>query len=583
MLPIISSAHFFSRRMTRFLATFLLFALLLPSVPVQADNVASALSFHHVGVVEAKGASLHNQPKTSAQKISQIEKGDKCEIIGETGKFYRVRHQNQIGYISREKIKIRGEQLSVNLPETLCDTVKLEDPIPLLNSKYLVLKGIIQTDQPLDTLYAYLWDERTFRLEAAYIKSLSAPSKRIDTSTLKTFLPISNVMGGRKTLILEGSLNGEMSVLFRSMVYIRGLANEPAHVTHMCSGLPPAVLDTKVSTAWSPTKKQPGLTVNIPPNAKATILTWEWKTPPDTVTVQLLDASGAVLLSEKRSHRFYADWVSLPPEARQAVIMPQGAGCALATLRVYTEPYSHHAVQQWQDIPDKIDMLVISTHQDDEFLFLGGTIPYYAQRDDVNIAVLYMTYARRVRYREALDGLWTAGLKYHPITLGLEDFYTMNVGLAHSKWKRNDPLGMLVRFVRQYKPEVIVCQDLNGEYGHAQHKVTAQLVTESIAQAARDDYDPNSLSAWGAWQVKKLYIHLYEKNQIKMDWNMPLEDSGVITPLFLATEGFDKHRSQQSAFSMRRHGVEYDNTLFGLYYTAVGPDKKQNDFMENIR
>ena len=72
-----------------------------------------------------------------------------------------------------------------------------------------------------------------------------------------------------------------------------------------------------------------------------------------------------------------------------------------------------------------------------------------------------------------------------------------------------------------------------------------------------------------------------EKNQIMLDWEQPLEDP-VITPMFLAKEGFDKSKSQQAYFSMERHGNLYDNHLFGLYYTSVGPDVQKNDFMENI-
>ncbi|MBQ2699753.1 MAG: hypothetical protein IJF65_01210, partial [Clostridia bacterium] len=61
------------------------------------------------------------------------------------------------------------------------------------------------------------------------------------------------------------------------------------------------------------------------------------------------------------------------------------------------------------------------------------------------------------------------------------------------------------------------------------------------------------------------------------------DDSGVITPMFLAWEGYDKSKSQLAAFSMERDGAKYDNTLFGLYWSSVGPDIKKNDFMENIR
>jgi hypothetical protein len=54
------------------------------------------------------------------------------------------------------------------------------------------------------------------------------------------------------------------------------------------------------------------------------------------------------------------------------------------------------------------------------------------------------------------------------------------------------------------------------------------------------------------------------------------------TAIMLAKEAYDKHRSQQGAFTMENDGNRYDNRKFGLYFTTVGPDVKKNDFFENI-
>ena len=149
-------------------------------------------------------------------------------------------------------------------------------------------------------------------------------------------------------------------------------------------------------------------------------------------------------------------------------------------------------------------------------------------------------------------------------------------------WKKLGVQQMIVEALRRYKPEVIVCQDFNGEYGHGQHKLTVQLAADAVALANDPQYDPESAEKWGIWEVKKMYSHLYPENVIHMDWTQPLDESGVITPIFLANEAYDKHRSQVASFNMRRDGKKYDNTAFGLYYTTVGPDINKNDFMENI-
>ena len=93
------------------------------------------------------------------------------------------------------------------------------------------------------------------------------------------------------------------------------------------------------------------------------------------------------------------------------------------------------------------------------------------------------------------------------------------------------------------------------------------------------------------WQVKKLYLHLYPENQIDMDWRVPLDSFDGKTALEIAAEVFRFHRSQVGG-TVKYHGKEYefkvqdsgyfDNSLFGLYYTAVGPDEAKNDMMEHV-
>ena len=81
-----------------------------------------------------------------------------------------------------------------------------------------------------------------------------------------------------------------------------------------------------------------------------------------------------------------------------------------------------------------------------------------------------------------------------------------------------------------------------------------------------------------------------------MDWGEPQECYGGKTCLEMAQAAFKYHVSQQSS----PHSVEdvnygvYNNKLFGLYYTAVGPDTggsnefivgdsaQKFDFFENI-
>lgn len=573
------------KRLTAWGLMLAMLVLLPPAVRADDDQPAPQ-SYRLMCAVNKKetGVPVYAQPGTSGTKIAILKQGDEMEVVGDTGSYYRVLTDGQTGYVARSRVRLVGRERQDALPECMDGTLALEDPIPKMYTDYLTLKGEIRADRPIDTVFAFLWDEKQFRVEQAWVKALGSAAKTVSAGKLKGLLNIGNVKGGRKTLVIQGSCQGEMVVLMRSPVYIRGAQDDPASVSAMCGGLTDVLLDTKVSTAYLFTKTRTTMSVTIPEAAKPALMTIEWKVIPDSFTVELFGEGGKALSSETYETRRYADWLPLTKDVRTVKITPRGGNeIAISSCRVYSDTYSRHAVQQWEDMPDKLDMLVVSTHQDDEFLFLGGTIPYYAWRQDVTMGVMYMTEGERVRMKEALDGLWTAGVRYYPILLELEDKYTLNPKQAAGRWKKSEPQVRVVRVLRQYKPEVIVCQDFNGEYGHGQHMYTVELLAECLALANDPAFDPESAEKWGVWQVKKMYSHLYDQNQIVMAWDQPLDSSGVVTAMFLAKEAYDKHHSQQSAFSMEWHGVKYDNTLFGLYYSAVGPDVEKNDFMENIR
>ena len=58
-------------------------------------------------------------------------------------------------------------------------------------------------------------------------------------------------------------------------------------------------------------------------------------------------------------------------------------------------------VQRWEEPVEKADILFLSAHQDDELIFLGGTIPYYATALKKPTVVVYMANCTRYRRNEA--------------------------------------------------------------------------------------------------------------------------------------------------------------------------------------
>ena len=109
-----------------------------------------------------------------------------------------------------------------------------------------------------------------------------------------------------------------------------------------------------------------------------------------------------------------------------------------------------------------------------------------------------------------------------------------------------------------------------------------------------ENYDKNSYEKYGAWQISKLYLHLYEENEIVMDYDTPLEYFGGKTAYEVSKEGYSKHLSQQwtwftrwingtnNSYKKATDITTYSPVKFGLYYTTMGEDVEKNDMLENI-
>ncbi|MBR6965465.1 MAG: PIG-L family deacetylase [Clostridia bacterium] len=470
-----------------------------------------------------------------------------------------------------------------NLPEALCDTLTITDLLPKQGGWANVLfSGELRSPVPVDLLYLYLWDERSLSLEQTYTVQLEQPAESVDAERFNDLLCVDRIRAGRKTLVIQGISGGEPIVLARLFFIVRGNALEPAHITDQCElSIAEPLLDSSVKTAWKPENGASTLTVRIPEGTTARLLTLEWQVPPDSFSVAITDRNGQTISETVYQTGFYLDSVELDEKTGCLQITPAGDECALSSVRVYPERYAEFAVQKWQPLPEKADLMLFSAHQDDELLFFGGMIPYYSEAGKT-VAVVYMANCGRDRYAEALDGLWTAGLKYHPIFVGWRDGRFFDDDMLKILWEYDTPNRVLtlVRLIRKYRPDVVVTHDFRGEYGNWHHRETAVLAAEAAVLAADPACDAES--GQKPWEVKKVYIHLYEENRITMDWDQPLDGETGLTPRMLEMEAYDKHRSQHVYDQMDDYGRIYDNSCFGLYYSTVGEDREKNDLFENI-
>ena len=283
----------------------------------------------------------------------------------------------------------------------------------------------------------------------------------------------------------------------------------------------------------------------------------------------------------------YLTGFALLPEGAEAVcIRPQGRGkrLILAEIHVFTTGDVPDWVQQWQPPLEKADLLVLSAHPDDEILFMGGTIPYYAGERGYDVQVAYMVPATPYRRLELLDGLWVCGVRHYPDLGSFPDRYVTSLSGMYRQegWSRDRVMRHVTGLFRRYRPEVVVTHDVNGEYGHGAHKVAADAAQQAVSLAADASYQHRFLKETEPWQVKKLYLHLYVEGALRMDWRQPLEAFGGRTAFDVAEAAFACHISQQhTAYRVEDYGP-YDNARFGLAFSTAGEDEKKNDFFENL-
>lgn len=346
--------------------------------------------------------------------------------------------------------------------------------------------------------------------------------------------------------------------------------------------------DKKYTSYWESNKiKAPWIAITAPEGKPIAGLYVCFGNMPESWEIQTSDDGKDWFTAVPGDTRFLHAYVALPQPAqhvRLAVTSEKKTALRINDLFVLSEGDLPDWVQVWQPTEEKADILFLSTHPDDELIFFGGAIPTYAVEQQRKVVVAYFSRSNTTRSSELLNGLWHMGVRTYPVIGNFKDSYAKNLKAAYKsaggKGKVNE---WIVGLYRQYKPEVVVTQDTNGEYGHKQHMMIADAAQNCIALAANEDEFTASTIAYGTWQVKKLYLHLYPENQITFDWTVPLKSMNGATGIELAEEAYTLHKTQASSgMSVTETGTKYDNRVFGLAFTTVGEDVRKDDFLENI-
>jgi LmbE family N-acetylglucosaminyl deacetylase len=271
------------------------------------------------------------------------------------------------------------------------------------------------------------------------------------------------------------------------------------------------------------------------------------------------------------NRRYTNTCLELPGVSRFRIVPTSSDMIHISEIHLLGEGELPAWVQTWQPFEGKADLLVLSAHCDDELLFFGGVIPYYAGEKQLKVIVCYLTDQTHTRRSEALDGLWTCGVRAYPEMGVFKDIKVDTAKECYPYWGKDKVEAHIAGLIDKYQPEVMVTHDTRGEYGHGAHKVCAEMAMQ-YADAAPE----------GAWPLKKLYLHLYKENAIVMDWRQPLDFFGGKTAFDVAKAAFDCHVSQKSNGLIVQDWGKHANNEFGLYFSAVSLDSGNADLFENI-
>ena len=305
----------------------------------------------------------------------------------------------------------------------------------------------------------------------------------------------------------------------------------------------------------------------------------QWRNEPRDVALLQYGADGTLLSEETLPP--YPETVSpLLPDARRAVIRNGAFDLRMQAAAVYGAGELPEPFHDWQELPAHVDYLLIATHPDDDVLYLGSIVPTYGAERGYVGTIVFVTNQNRDRTSEAENGAWAMGLRVRPVFLGMRDVYRGATKSQRKLFPYDELLLRTVRVYRQLRPLVVFAQDLNGEYGHWQHKSTAKAAREAFALAADPTFDPESAEEYGTWQVQKLFLHLYRQNAVLIDAHTPLAAFDGRDAYEVACDAFLKHRTQQRYhFRVTRDDGSYAFNRFGM---AEGVVPVGEDVFDNI-
>ena len=301
---------------------------------------------------------------------------------------------------------------------------------------------------------------------------------------------------------------------------------------------------------------------------------------------------------------FLHEYVELETPATSLTLSFENGPVRLSEIYVFSDGEVPDYVQRWAaPLEGGADILLLSTHGDDDQLFFAGLLPLYAGDRNCRVQVAYLTDHRNLtnaRTHEMLNGLWAVGVSAYPVFGSFADFRIDDLEGSYAEYasqgvSKDDLLSFVVEQLRRFKPLAVIGHDINGEYGHGMHMVYTDCLIKALDVSNDATVFPSLAETYGVWDVPKTYLHLYEENPIELDYDQPLEAFNGMTAFEVSQKlGYPCHESQQYTWftgwingksepiTKATQISKHNPCKFGLYRSTVGEDVQKDDFLENL-
>jgi LmbE family N-acetylglucosaminyl deacetylase len=254
-------------------------------------------------------------------------------------------------------------------------------------------------------------------------------------------------------------------------------------------------------------------------------------------------------------------------------------------------------------LPVYVRVLHTTAHPDDES---SGTLTWLSRKFHAQTALLCLTRGEggqnilgSEKYEEL--GLVRTGEsieanKYYGSELyfgNVVDFgFSKTAEETLSKWGHDATLGEMVRFIRRWRPSIIISRFQGTPAdGHGHHQATGILTREAFRAAADPKSFPDQLSNLGPWKTKKLYISSpmgpmagnLEQGASGWTVRVPVGDYDPVLGRSyreIGSEGYSKHRSQGDGESNALPGRSYE--YFKLEESSIGMKAKEDSFFDSV-